>query len=157
MDSTKFWELVRVVESQGKITTEVRNVSNISTQTSTGSVRPITQTGSITPRPGTSTGIVATPPVTGTPQPGKDTSTSVIQEDGIKTMMKNRIAKLPTATKYASLVKIEQVVLQNLSAAKSKNNATLIRKYTALLSVVQEEINTMKVDDATIVNALFAQ
>ncbi len=102
----------------------------------------MTNTGSITTQNPVRT------PTTNTPQ---------IQEEGIKNLMKNKIAKLPTATKYASLIRIEQVIIENLAAAKSKNNATLIRKYTALLGVVQDEINSMKVDDATIVNALFVQ
>jgi hypothetical protein len=78
---------------------------------------------------------------------------SQAQAEKLKTAMKARIAKLPADTRDATLVKLETSITKSLDAARARNAKLLIARYEVLLSVVQEEMNN--VDDEALVDALF--
>lgn len=78
---------------------------------------------------------------------------SQAQAEKLKSAMKARIAKLPADTRDATLVKLESTLMKSLESARARNAKLLVARYEVLLGVVQEEMNS--VDDEALVDSLF--
>ncbi len=78
---------------------------------------------------------------------------SQIYTEKLKTLMKDRIAKLPADTREATLARIESSLMKAIESAKSKNATRLATRYQVLLAVVQAEMDDSSDED--LVNSLF--
>lgn len=145
MDSGKFWNMYKMVESGEKPMMEPKKEmpKNMEPKKEMPmNVEPKNE--------------MKKPEMTQKMEDKKSQSTPKIsqaQAEKLKAAMKARIAKLPADTRDATLVKLEASITKSLDAARARNAKILIARYEVLLSVVQEEMNN--VDDEALVDALF--
>ena len=80
---------------------------------------------------------------------------SAAQSARLTKLLKDRIDKLSTDTRDATLVRLESTLTKAIEAAEAKNAQLLVARYKVLLTVVQEEMDN--VDDESLINSLFIQ
>lgn len=131
-DSGKFWELVKLVETNKKPVTETKKEeAKAKVETKKEEVKTKVEEKK--------TQVVS--------------KVSAAQAEKLKTLMKARIAKLPADSRDATLARLETALKSAIESARAKNSKVLASRYEVLLAVVQEEMNN--IDDEALINSLF--
>lgn len=80
---------------------------------------------------------------------------SAKQEARLKELMQNRIDKIATDKREATLTRLETIIMKRIELAKAKNATLLTARYEILLSVIQQEL--AEVDDESLIADLFTE
>jgi len=140
-DSGRFWDMVRMVESGKKpaIETkkeEVKKEEVKKVETKKEEVKKVEEKKEEVKKP-----VVR--------------ALSTAQQNNLARLMRARIARIPEASRAPILERLETALTQSIARAEERGNGLLVARYSVLLRVVQEEMQS--VDDESLIESLFAQ